>query len=73
MKHVLEIHHVKEFIEVIEYQNSFWSDFVKMVGFWSDLVRFSVKIDQMVSQNLKGFSQILIISTLVEAEISHEV
>ena len=36
LKHLLEIHGDKELIEVIEYQNVFWSDFrQKMVGFWS--------------------------------------
>ena len=64
-KHILKIHLVKEFIEVIEYQNVFWSDFCQK---WSDfgqiLVRFSGKIGQIVSQILKIFSQILIISTL---------
>ena len=64
LKHVLEIHRDKELIEVIEYQNVFWSDFCQK---WSDfgqiLVRFSGKIGQIVSQILENFSQILIIST----------
>ena len=65
LKHVVEIHRVKEFTEVIEYKNVFWSDFCqKWLDFGSDLVRFSGKIGQVVGQILESFSQILIIFTL---------
>ena len=65
LKHVIKIHRDKELVEIIEYQNVFWSDFCQK---WSDfgqiLVKFSGKIGQIVSQILESFSQILIISTL---------
>ena len=53
LKHVLEIHRDKELIEIIEYQNVFWSDFVKN---GRTLVRFSGKIGQIVSQIFENFS-----------------
>ena len=66
MKPALEIHRDKELIEVIEYQNIFWSDFCqKWLDFGQILVRFSGKIGQIVSQTLENFSPILIVSTLL--------
>ena len=61
LKHALEIHRVKELLEVIEYQNVFWSDFCQQ---WLDFGQILGKIGQIVSQILESFSQILIISTL---------
>ena len=67
LKHVLEIHRDKELIEVIEYENIFWSYLCQK---WSDfgqiLVRFLGKIGQIVGQIFKNLSQILIVSTLLK-------
>ena len=65
LKHILKIHLVKELIEIIEYQNVFWSDFChKWLDVGQILVPFSGKIGQIVCQILESLSQILIISTL---------
>ena len=67
LKHILEIHRDRELMEVIEYQNVFWSDSCqKWLDFDQILVRFPVKIYQIVGQIFESFSKILIISTLCE-------
>ena len=49
LKHVLEIHREIELIEIIKYQNVFWSDFCqKWFDFGQILVRFLGKISQIV-------------------------
>ena len=51
LKHLLEIHRDKELIEVIEYQNVFWSDFCqKWFDFGQILVRLLGEIGKIVSQ-----------------------
>ena len=64
LKHLLKIHRDKGLIEVVEFQNVFWSEFYqKWLDFGQILVRLLGKIGQIVSQILESFSQILVIYT----------
>ena len=68
LKHILEIHRELELIEVMEYQNVFFSDFCQK---WSNvgqiLIRLLRKNWSDIQSDLRSFSQILIISTLGDA------